>query len=80
MRTVHARFPLRGLSLVVFAVLVGGSVTASGFARGVVADQEQRLLTQRAGEAAALLTNQITQSQAATRSLAAVALATRARS
>ncbi|HEV7535551.1 MAG TPA: hypothetical protein VGP90_07950, partial [Acidimicrobiia bacterium] len=53
-------------------------MTASGFARGVVADQERRLLTQRAGEAAALFTNQITQSQAATRSLAAVALATHA--
>jgi diguanylate cyclase (GGDEF)-like protein len=34
------------------------------------------MLTQRAGEAAALVTNQITQSQASTRALAAVALAT----
>ncbi|MDQ1490075.1 MAG: hypothetical protein QOJ23_2589 [Actinomycetota bacterium] len=60
----------------VFAVIVGGAATASAYARGVVADQERRLLTQRAGEAAALLTNQVTQSQAATRALAAVALAT----
>ncbi|HEV7864593.1 MAG TPA: EAL domain-containing protein, partial [Acidimicrobiia bacterium] len=76
MSPIHARFPLRGLSLVVFAVLVGGSATASGYARRVVADQEQRLLTQRAGEAAALLTNVVNQSQASTKALAAVVLAT----
>jgi diguanylate cyclase (GGDEF)-like protein len=76
MRRLHARLPIRGLSLLVFAVLLGGSLTASGFARRVTADQERRMLQQRAGEAAALLTNQITQSQALTRALAAVVLAT----
>ena len=76
MRRLYARLPIRGLSLVVFAVLLGGSLTASGFARRVMADQEHRMLKQRAGEAAALLTNVITQSQASTRALAAVALAT----
>jgi diguanylate cyclase (GGDEF)-like protein len=76
MRWLHARLPVRGLSLVVFAVLLGGSLTASGFARRMTADQEHRMLKQRAGEAAALLTNQITQSQASARALAAVVLAT----
>src|SRR6266513_1658477 len=76
MRRFYARLPIRGLALLVFAVLLGGSVTASAFARRVMADQERRMLTQRAGEAAALLTNVITQSQTSTRSLAAVVLAT----
>jgi diguanylate cyclase (GGDEF)-like protein len=76
MRRFYARLPIRGLSLLVFAVLLGGSLTAAGFARRVTADQERRMLKQRAGEAAALLTNQITQSQALTRSLAAVVQAT----
>jgi len=76
MRRLYARLPLRGLSLVVFAVLLVGSLTASAFARGVMLDQEHRMLQQRAGEAAALLTNLVTQSQASTRSLAAVVLAT----
>ena len=76
MRRLYARLPVRGLSLAVFAVLLGGSLTASGFARRVTADQERRMLERRAGEAAALLTNQITQSQASTRALAAVVLAT----
>ena len=76
MRPLYARLPIRGLSLVVFAVLLVGSLTASGFARRVTADHERRMLEQRAGEAAALVTNQITQSQASTRALAAVVLAT----
>ena len=76
MRRLYARLPVRGLSLVVFAVLLVGSLTASGFARRVTADQERRMLKQRAGEAAALLTNQINQSQSLTRALAAVVLAT----
>ena len=76
MRRLYARLPIRGLSLVVFAVLLGGSLTASWFARRVMADQEHRMLEQRAGEAAALFTNQINQSQASTRALAAVVLAT----
>ena len=76
MRRLYARLPVRGLSLVVFAVLLAGSLTASGFARRMTADQERRMLKQRAGEAAALLTNQITQSQASARALAAVVLAT----
>jgi diguanylate cyclase (GGDEF)-like protein len=76
MRRLYAQLPIRGLSLVVFAVLLGGSLTASGFTRRVMADQERRMLEQRAGEAAALLTNLITQSQASTRALVAVVLAT----
>ncbi|HEV8625464.1 MAG TPA: hypothetical protein VG034_13475, partial [Acidimicrobiia bacterium] len=76
MRRLYVRLPIRGLSLVVFAVLLGGSLTASAFARGVMVDQERRMLRQRAGEAAALLTNLVTQSQASTRSLVAVVLAT----
>jgi diguanylate cyclase (GGDEF)-like protein len=76
MRRFYARLPIRGLSLVVFAVLLGGSLTASGFTRRVMADQEGRMLKQRAGEAAALLTNLITQSQASTRALVAVVIAT----
>ncbi|HKN38277.1 MAG TPA: PAS domain S-box protein, partial [Acidimicrobiia bacterium] len=76
MSPIRARAPIGGLSVVVFAVLMVGSVTAAGYARQVVADQERRLLTQRAGEASALLTNLVSQSQASTRSLAAVAAAT----
>src|SRR2546426_1211428 len=81
MPTHHAlrgrrRFPIRGLSLLVFASLSAGTVTIAVFARQVVADQEQRLLRQRAGEAAALLTNLVNQVQTSTRSLATVALAT----
>src|SRR5262245_8573912 len=78
MHRIHTRFPLRGLSLAVFAALLVGSLTASAFARRVAADQERRMLRQRAGEAAAMLTNAITQSQTSTRSLAAVVLATHA--
>ena len=76
MRRLYAWLPIRGLSLMVFAVLLAGSLTASAFARGVMFDQEHRMLRQRAGEAAALLTNLVTQSQASTKSLVAVALAT----
>src|SRR5205085_10911666 len=76
MRRLYAWLPIRGLSLVVFAVLLAGSLTASAFARGVMHDQEHRMLRQRAGEAAALLTNLVTQSQASTKSLVAVVLAT----
>ena len=60
----------------VFAGLMAGNVLLAGFARHVVADQEQRLLRQRAGEAAALLTNLINQAQTSARSLATVAQAT----
>jgi diguanylate cyclase (GGDEF)-like protein len=76
MRQLYARLPIRGLSLLVFAVLLGGSLTASALTRRVMADQEHRMLKQRAGEAAALLTNLLTQSQASTRALVAVVLAT----
>ncbi|HVW35193.1 MAG TPA: PAS domain S-box protein, partial [Acidimicrobiia bacterium] len=76
MRSVRARFPLRGLSLVVFAVFVGGAAAGSGVARRALADQERHLLKQRAGEAAALLGNVLTQSEASIRSLAAVTSAT----
>jgi len=60
----------------VFAVLMAGSLTAAYYSRQVANDQERRLLTQRAGEAGALLNNLMTQSQASTRSLAAVVVAT----
>jgi diguanylate cyclase (GGDEF)-like protein len=76
MRRFHARLPIRGMTLAVFAVLLGGSLTAASLARGVMEDQEHRLLQQRAGEAAALLTNVTTQAQSTARALAAVALAT----
>jgi diguanylate cyclase (GGDEF)-like protein len=76
MRRFHARLPIRGLTLAVFAVLLGGSLTASAFARRVLDDQEHRMLEQRAGEAAALLGNQTTQAQSQALALAAVALAT----
>ncbi len=76
MRRLHAWLPIRGLTLVVFAVLLGGTLTASALARRVMADQEHRMLEQRAGEASALLTNLVTQSQSSAQALAAVALAT----
>jgi diguanylate cyclase (GGDEF)-like protein/PAS domain S-box-containing protein len=76
MRPIRARLPVRGLSLVVFAVLMVGCLSAFAYARRLEADQERRLLVQRANEAAALLTNLVTQSQASTRALAAVARAT----
>lgn len=76
MRRLYARLPIRGLSLLVFTVLLSGSFIASVLTGRVMADQERRMLQQRAGEAAALLTNLVTQSQASTRALAAVVLAT----
>ena len=76
MRRIHARLPIRGLTLAVFAVLLGGSLTASALARRVMTDQEHRMLEQRAGEASALLMNLLTQSQSSAQALAAVALAT----
>ena len=76
MRPIRVRLPIRGLSLVVFAVLTAGCLSAFSYARRLESDQERRLLVQRAGEAAALLTNLVSQGQASTRALAAVALAT----
>jgi diguanylate cyclase (GGDEF)-like protein/PAS domain S-box-containing protein len=76
MSRMRSRPPIGGLSVVVFAVLMAGSLTAAFYGRKVANDQEGRLLSQRAGEAAALLTNVMTQSQASARSLAAVAAAT----
>jgi diguanylate cyclase (GGDEF)-like protein/PAS domain S-box-containing protein len=76
MSRIRGRPPLGGLSVAVFAVLMAGSLTAAFYSRQVANDQERRLLGQRAGEAAALLTNLTSQSQASTRSLAAVAAAT----
>ncbi|MEW6471799.1 MAG: EAL domain-containing protein [Actinomycetota bacterium] len=76
MRRLHARLPIRGLTLVVFAVLLGGCVAASAFARRALADQEQRMLERRAAEAAALLTNVVDQAQTGAQSVAAVAAAT----
>ena len=51
MRHLRARTPVRGLALVVLAVLVAGFLAAFTYARRAVADQEGRLLKQRAGEA-----------------------------
>src|SRR4051794_38868244 len=76
MRRLRARTPVRGLSLAVLAVLVAGILTAFTYARRSVTDQEDHLLRQRAGEAAALLTSAVTQSQAATKALAAIVVAT----
>ena len=76
MYRLRSRAPVRGLSLVVMAVLVGGTLTASIYARQVTADQERQLLSQRADEAAALVSGAISQAQAATRTLVAVAVAT----
>src|SRR5579884_1880006 len=76
MSRMRARPPIGGLSVAVFAVLMAGSLTAAFYGRQVARDQEKRLLTQRAGEAAALITNLMNQSQASSRSLAAVVAAT----
>src|SRR2546423_8391925 len=76
MRHLRARTPVRGLALVVLAVLVAGFLAAFTYARRAVADQEGRLLKQRAGEAGVLLNGAVTQSQGATDALAAVVAAT----
>src|SRR2546421_82055 len=76
MRHLRARPPVRGLALVVLAVLVAGFLAAFTYARRAVADQEGRLLKQRAGEAGVLLNGAVTQLQGATDALAAVVVAT----
>src|SRR5256885_10933620 len=76
MRHLRARTPVRGLALVVLAVLVAGFLAAFTYARRAVADQEGRLLKQRAGEAGVLLNGAVTRWQGATDALAAVVVAT----
>jgi diguanylate cyclase (GGDEF)-like protein len=76
MRRIYARLPIRGMTLVVFAVLLGGSLTAAAYGRRATADQEHRMLRQRAGEAAAMLANVVNQGKSSAQSLAAVVLAT----
>ncbi|HET9771743.1 MAG TPA: EAL domain-containing protein [Acidimicrobiia bacterium] len=68
--------PLRGLSVFVFVAFAGGSLALTVTTRRLVADQEQRLLTQQAGEAAALLTNLMGSVQTSVKALTAVVQAT----
>ncbi|MGH8975418.1 MAG: diguanylate cyclase domain-containing protein, partial [Acidimicrobiia bacterium] len=49
--------PLRGLSLLVFAVLLASSFTAAHVTRRMLDDQEREMLQQRAAEASALLSS-----------------------
>jgi diguanylate cyclase (GGDEF)-like protein len=67
---------LRGLSVVVFVALAVSSVAIAATTRRLVADQEHRLLKQRAGEAAALLTNLMGSVQTSVKALATVVQAT----
>ena len=68
--------PLRGLSVLVFVSFAIASVGLAAATRRLVADQEQRLLKQRAGEAAALLTNLMGSVQTTVKALATVVQAT----
>jgi diguanylate cyclase (GGDEF)-like protein len=56
--------PLRGLTLLVFTVLLAGSLTAANVTRGMLDDQEREMLQQRAAEASALLSNLVGQVRA----------------
>ncbi|HEY3239373.1 MAG TPA: EAL domain-containing protein [Acidimicrobiia bacterium] len=53
--------PLRGLTVLVFTVLLAGSFTAAHVTRQILDDQEREMLQQRAAEASALLTNLVVQ-------------------
>jgi diguanylate cyclase (GGDEF)-like protein len=72
----RALIPLRGLSVLVFVVFALSSVAIAATTRRLVADQEHRLLNQRAGEAAALLTNLMGSVQTSVKALATVVQAT----
>lgn len=63
------RWPLRPLTSGLVAVLVLGTCGLAAVARGVVRDQENRLLDQRAAEASALLSLSTSRIQEAFRSL-----------
>jgi diguanylate cyclase (GGDEF)-like protein len=63
---------LRGLTLLVFTVLLAGSLTAAQVTRRMLDDQEREMLQQRAAEASALLSNLVVQVRT---SLASVATA-----
>lgn len=54
-------WPLRGLTLLVFTLLLAGSLTAAHVTRGMLDDQEREMLEQRAAEASALLSNGVSQ-------------------
>src|SRR5687768_5145415 len=68
-RRRRLRWPLRPLTSGLVAVLVLGTCGLAGVARGVVRDQESRLLDQRAAEASALLSLSTSRTQEAFRSL-----------
>ena len=72
----RGRLPVRGLSLVVCLVLVAGSLALCQLSRTVVADQERRLLDQRANEATALISNLMERNQIGLQLLAGVASVT----
>jgi PAS domain S-box-containing protein len=60
---------VRLLTLLVFVLLVAGSLGAFALSRSVVDDQEQRLLSERASEVGALLTNAVDSTAASLRVL-----------
>jgi diguanylate cyclase (GGDEF)-like protein len=66
--------PLRGLSMLVFAVILASSITAAHVTRQMLDNQEREMLQQRAAEAAALLSSSVGQVRT---SLGAVATAVR---
>ncbi len=66
--------PLRGLSMLVFAVILASSITAAHVTRQMLDGQEREMLQQRAAEAAALLSSSVGQVRT---SLGAVATAVR---
>ncbi len=53
--------PLRGLTVLVFSVLMAASFTAAHVTRRMLADQEREMLQQRAAEASVLLTSAVGQ-------------------
>jgi len=63
------RWPLRPLTSALVVVLVAGTCGLAAVARGVVRDQDSRLLNQRAAEASALLSLSTSRVQEAFRSL-----------
>jgi len=74
--TLRRRSRLRLLSLAVFLIVSGLSVAGCLITRNVVADQEHRLLKQRAEEAALYLSTAVSSVQTELASLAASAAAT----
>jgi diguanylate cyclase (GGDEF)-like protein/PAS domain S-box-containing protein len=71
------RLPLRGMSLLVFGILLGASLGVAQLTREVVSDQERLLLRQRTAEASTLLTQLVSQVRMALMSSAAVVQATK---